>query len=81
MVKILLPEGQLLEIHGERPEKLLRITSCLKARKYILGQYQAFLAQIVEKKPKGKKIPEIPVVKNFPTCSLKMSLVFLPFVR
>jgi hypothetical protein len=66
MVRIPLPEGQLLEIHGETHGKVLRIISCMKARKYLLGQYQAFLAQIVEKKPEGKKISEIPVVRDFP---------------
>jgi hypothetical protein len=38
----------------------------MKARNYLLGRHQAFLAQIVEKKPEGKKIQDIPVVKDFP---------------
>jgi hypothetical protein len=38
----------------------------MKARKYLLGKHQAFLTQIVEKKPEGKKIQDIPVVKDFP---------------
>jgi hypothetical protein len=37
MVRIPLPEGQLLEIHWERPGKVLMIISCMKARKYLLG--------------------------------------------
>jgi hypothetical protein len=65
MVRIPLPDSQLLEIHGERPGKVLRITSCLNARRYLLGQCEAFLAQIDEKKPEGKKISEILVVKDF----------------
>jgi hypothetical protein len=36
MVRIPLPEDQVLEIHGEIPGKVLRIISCLKARKYLL---------------------------------------------
>jgi hypothetical protein len=80
MVRIPLPEGQLLEIHGERPEKVLRIISCLKARKYLLGQYQTFLAQIVEKKPEGKKISEIPIVKDFPNV-FPEDVSGLPLVR
>jgi hypothetical protein len=66
MVRIPLPKGQLLEIHGERRGKVLRIISCMKSRKYLLGQYHAFLAQIVEKKLEGKKISEIPVFQDFP---------------
>jgi hypothetical protein len=80
MVKIPLPEGQLLEINGERPGKVLRIISCLKARKYLPGQYQAFLTQIVEKKPEGKKISETPVVKDFPDVFIE-DVAGLPPVR
>jgi hypothetical protein len=50
----------------EKPGKELRIISCMKARKYLLGKYHAFLAQIVEKKPEGKKISYIPAVRDFP---------------
>jgi hypothetical protein len=75
-----LPGGQLLEIHGERPGKVLRIISCLKARKYLLGNYQAFLAQIVNKKPEGKKLSEIPIVKDFPNLFLE-DVSGLPPVR
>jgi hypothetical protein len=80
MVRIPLPEGQLLEIHGERPGKVLRIILCMKARKYLLGQYQAFLAQIVEKKPEGKKISEILIVKDFPD-AFPEDVFVLPPVR
>jgi hypothetical protein len=38
----------------------------MKARKYFLGKHQAFLAQIVEKKSEGKKIQDIPIVRDFP---------------
>jgi hypothetical protein len=38
----------------------------MKARKYLLGKHQAFLTQIAEKKPEGKKISDIPVVKDYP---------------
>jgi hypothetical protein len=37
MVRIPLPEDQMLEIHGERHRKVLRIILCLKARKHLLG--------------------------------------------
>jgi hypothetical protein len=46
MVSIPLPKGELLAIHGERPGKVLRIISCMKARKYLLGKHQAFLTHI-----------------------------------
>jgi hypothetical protein len=38
----------------------------MKARKYLLGQYQAFVAQVVEKKSKEVKIQDIPVVRDHP---------------
>jgi hypothetical protein len=66
VVKIPLTGGQVLEICGEKPRKELRVISCMKARKYLLGKHQAFLAQIVERKPEVKKIQDIPVVKDFP---------------
>jgi hypothetical protein len=55
-----------LEVCGEKPGKELLVISCLKARKYLLGKHQAFLAQIVEKKSEGKKLQDIPVAKDFP---------------
>jgi hypothetical protein len=39
IVGILLPNGETLIIQGERPGKELRIISCMRARKYLLGQY------------------------------------------
>jgi hypothetical protein len=55
-----------IKIHSENPGKELRVISCMKARKYLLGKHRAFLAQIVEKKPEGKKPQDIPVVRDFP---------------
>jgi hypothetical protein len=66
IVRIPLPDNQDMEIRGEKPGKELRIISCMKARKYLLGKQHAFLAQIMEKKSEEKKISDIPVVKDFP---------------
>jgi hypothetical protein len=60
IVRIPLPNDETLVIQGERPDKELRIISCMRARKYLLGHYQAFIAQVVEKKPKEVKIQDIP---------------------
>jgi hypothetical protein len=54
------------KIQGEKPGKELRIISCMKAMKYLLGKNQAFLARIIGRKPEGKKIQDIPVVRDFP---------------
>jgi hypothetical protein len=59
IVRIPLPDNQMLEIRSEKPGKELIVISCMKAMKYLLGKHQAFLAQIVEKKPEGKKIQDI----------------------
>jgi hypothetical protein len=66
IVRISLPDDQVLEIRGENPGKELRIISCMKARKYLFGKHRAFLAQIIERKSEGKKIQDIPVVRDFP---------------
>jgi hypothetical protein len=66
MVRVPFPGDQILKIHGERPGKVLRIISCLRGRKYLLRNDQAFLAQIFDKKPEGKMISEILIVKDFP---------------
>jgi hypothetical protein len=38
----------------------------MKTRTYLLGKHQTFLARIVEKKPEGRKIQDISVVRDFP---------------
>jgi hypothetical protein len=48
IVRIPLPDNQVLEIHDEKPGKEPRVISCMKARKDLLGKHQVFLAQIVE---------------------------------
>ncbi|KAD5508623.1 hypothetical protein E3N88_16326 [Mikania micrantha] len=40
--------------------------SCTKAHKYLRMKYIAFLAHIVEKKDKGKRVEDVPVIREFP---------------
>ncbi|KAI3801330.1 hypothetical protein L1987_29434 [Smallanthus sonchifolius] len=65
-IRIPLPSGQVLQIHGERPSGGLKLMSCTKAQKYLLKNYVAFLAQAVKKKEKGKGVKDIPIICDFP---------------
>ncbi|KAD7116743.1 hypothetical protein E3N88_04011 [Mikania micrantha] len=40
--------------------------SCTKSQKYLRKKYVAFLAHIVEKKDKEKKIQDVPVIRDYP---------------
>ncbi|XP_076898661.1 uncharacterized protein LOC143552280 [Bidens hawaiensis] len=66
IVRIPLPNGEIHLIYGESSEKRLGITSCMKAQKYLSHGFRAFLVEVIEKKPKEKKIDEIPVVRDYP---------------
>jgi hypothetical protein len=39
VVRIQLPDDQVLEVCGEKSGKELRVISCMKARKYLLGKH------------------------------------------
>ncbi|KAI3785274.1 hypothetical protein L1987_44390 [Smallanthus sonchifolius] len=67
VVRIPLASGDTLNIHGEKPGKNLKIVSCMKARSYLKKHDTvAFLAHIVEKKSEGKKIQDVPIIKDYP---------------
>nr|GEW93653.1 putative reverse transcriptase domain-containing protein [Tanacetum cinerariifolium] len=70
--------------HGS--ESRLNIISCTKTQKYLLKGCHVFLAQIIEKKAKGKseekQLEDVPVVQDFPevfhedfTGALSISLI------
>ncbi|KAD5802643.1 hypothetical protein E3N88_14003 [Mikania micrantha] len=44
----------------------LKLMSCTKAHKYLRKKCIAFLAHIVDKKEKGKRIEDVPVIRDFP---------------
>ncbi|XP_076931948.1 uncharacterized protein LOC143597296 [Bidens hawaiensis] len=66
LIRIPLPSGETPIIQGEKPDRNLKIISCMKARKLLRKQCYAFLAHVVDKKSEGKKIQDIPVVKDYP---------------
>ncbi|KAD3642175.1 hypothetical protein E3N88_31399 [Mikania micrantha] len=65
-IRIPLPSGDTLHVYGEKPTRGLKLMSCTTARKYLRKNYVAFLAHIVKKKDKEKKIEDIPIIRDFP---------------
>ncbi|KAD2805410.1 hypothetical protein E3N88_38787 [Mikania micrantha] len=65
-IRVQLPSGETLRVFGETSSKGLKLMSCTKAHKYLRKKCIAFLAHIVEKKEKGKRIEDVPVIRDFP---------------
>ncbi|KAD6455003.1 hypothetical protein E3N88_09709 [Mikania micrantha] len=65
-IRIPLSSGDTLNVFGEKPTRGLKLMSCTTAQKYLRKNYVAFLAHIVNKKDKEKKIEDIPIIKDFP---------------
>ncbi|KAK1424203.1 hypothetical protein QVD17_19524 [Tagetes erecta] len=65
IVRIPISNGEVLNVHGERPERGLKIISCMKARKCLQKCY-AFLVHVTKKKVEENRIQDIPVVKDYP---------------
>ncbi|KAD2805401.1 hypothetical protein E3N88_38778 [Mikania micrantha] len=55
-----------MRIYGKKPCRGLKIVSCIKARKYLLKKYYAFLGHVVEKKPEKKIVGDVPVIRDYP---------------
>ncbi|XP_076913549.1 uncharacterized protein LOC143572215 [Bidens hawaiensis] len=66
LIRIPLLSGETLIIQGEKLDRNLKIISCMKVRKLLSKQCYAFLAHVVDKKSEGKKIQDIPVIKDYP---------------
>ncbi|KAD4982452.1 hypothetical protein E3N88_19123 [Mikania micrantha] len=65
-IRIPLSSGDTLNVFGEKPTRGLKLMTCTTAQKYLRKNYVAFLAHIVNKKDKEKKIEDIPIIKDFP---------------
>nr|GFA55563.1 putative reverse transcriptase domain-containing protein [Tanacetum cinerariifolium] len=63
-VRILLNNKALI-IEGDRNQSRLKIISCIKARKYIENGCELFLAQVTGTLSKGKRVEDVPVIRNF----------------
>lgn len=65
-IRVPLSTSETLNVYGEKPSRGLKLMSCTTAHKYLRKNYVAFLAHIVDKKAKEKKLEEILVIKEFP---------------
>ncbi|KAI3808084.1 hypothetical protein L1987_24026 [Smallanthus sonchifolius] len=65
-IRIPLPSGDTLVFFGEKPCRGLQLMSCTLAQKYLRKKYVAFLAYVVDMKDKGKKLKDIPIIRDFP---------------
>ncbi|XP_024964681.1 uncharacterized protein LOC112504958, partial [Cynara cardunculus var. scolymus] len=69
IVRILLPEGGILEVHGEKPRRVIKIMTCLKMREYLRKECIAFLAHVMDKKAEEKRVQDILIIRDFPEVS------------
>nr|GFA18286.1 putative reverse transcriptase domain-containing protein [Tanacetum cinerariifolium] len=59
-------KNKTLVIEGDRGASLLKLISCIKARKFIEKGSQLFVAHVTEKEPQEKQIEDVPVIRDFP---------------
>nr|GEY27297.1 putative reverse transcriptase domain-containing protein [Tanacetum cinerariifolium] len=65
--KVRIPlKNKALIIEGDRSQSLLKIISCIKARKYIENGCELFLAQVTGTVSKVKRVEDVPVIYDFP---------------
>ncbi|GKE27942.1 putative reverse transcriptase domain-containing protein, partial [Tanacetum coccineum] len=62
-----IPYGNMtLIVKSDKGMSRLKVISCIKARKYIERGCHLFLAHVTEKKPKEKRLEDVPVIRDFP---------------
>ncbi|KAJ9556370.1 hypothetical protein OSB04_010984 [Centaurea solstitialis] len=66
IVTLPLPDGSVLEVHGEKPKRDFKLVSFMKMRSHLRKECVAFMAHVVDKKAEEKSIQDIPVVREFP---------------
>ncbi|KAJ9538121.1 hypothetical protein OSB04_030854 [Centaurea solstitialis] len=66
IVMLALPDGGVLEVHGEKPRRDIKIVSYMKMRGHLRKECVAFMAHVIDKKAEEKKIQDILVVREFP---------------
>ncbi|KAJ9561552.1 hypothetical protein OSB04_006712 [Centaurea solstitialis] len=66
IVMVALPEGGVFEVHGVKPKRDIKIVSYMKMRSHLRKECVAFMAHVVDKEAKEKRIQDIPVVREFP---------------
>ncbi|GJU26397.1 putative reverse transcriptase domain-containing protein [Tanacetum coccineum] len=55
-----------LIVKGDKGASRLKVISCIKARKYIERGCHLFLAHVIEKESKEKRIEDVHVIRDFP---------------
>ncbi|GJV70579.1 putative reverse transcriptase domain-containing protein [Tanacetum coccineum] len=55
-----------LIVEGDKGGSRLKIISCIKARKYVEQGCHSFLAHVMKKKSKEKRMEDVPVIRDFP---------------
>nr|GEZ86720.1 putative reverse transcriptase domain, ribonuclease H-like domain, aspartic peptidase domain protein [Tanacetum cinerariifolium] len=58
-------ENKTLTVESDKGMSRLKVISCIKSRKYIERGCHLFLAHVIEKKPKDKRLEDMPVIYNF----------------
>ncbi|GJU42253.1 putative reverse transcriptase domain-containing protein [Tanacetum coccineum] len=59
-------ENKTLTVESDKGMPRLKVVSCIKARKYIERGFHLFLAHVTKKKPKEKRLEDVPVIHDFP---------------
>ncbi|KAJ9541676.1 hypothetical protein OSB04_028182 [Centaurea solstitialis] len=65
IVRLALQDGGVLEVHGEKPKRDIKLVSFMKMRSYLRKECVAFMAHVIDKKAKEKQIQDIPIVREF----------------
>ncbi|GJX35670.1 putative reverse transcriptase domain-containing protein, partial [Tanacetum coccineum] len=59
-------ENKTLTVESDKGMSQLKVISCIKVCKYIKRGCHLFLAHVTEKKPKEKRLEDVPVICDFP---------------
>ncbi|GJX52516.1 putative reverse transcriptase domain-containing protein [Tanacetum coccineum] len=59
-------KGKMLIVKGNCDESRLKVVSCIKARKYIERGCHLFVAHVMEKETKEKRLEDVPIIRDFP---------------
>ncbi|KAJ9553018.1 LOW QUALITY PROTEIN: hypothetical protein OSB04_017063 [Centaurea solstitialis] len=66
IVLITLSDGSVFEVQGEKPKRDIKIVSYMKMRSHLRKECMAFMAHVMDKEIKEKRIQDLPVVREFP---------------
>ncbi|GJS48218.1 putative reverse transcriptase domain-containing protein [Tanacetum coccineum] len=64
-------ENKTLIVEGDKGGSRLKISSCIKARKYIEQGCHLFLAHVTKKKSKEKRLEDVPIIRDIPKVFLE----------